>query len=397
MKGNSLTTSLVCLTLLGVAWGQSTSGLPKRELVITGGQFTVETYIDVGAFTAPVFPLDDREWIGTPQLSMLCYSPRVPKETFSMFTHMKDVVYPIIWYYPLDHKLGEWKYEYGDELVCQLWECDGASDGCDPARPNILPNQKAGDDLIGQATLSMGSYQILSSHLLNMTIPSNGKGTTGDQAASFLIECKGCRTLWSKDPSWVNPFTLPPKQEEKSPDVPPVSVPNKDDVEKPNTDNSPLPWREGDTKDGNENDTPESDANNEKKPPSTDEQPVKPFEGPVVPTDPDGEAKKEDDGTQEESSGGSSVLVIVLAVLGALVGLLVIAVLVYYGLKKWGWRRVDPVEDIDAADSKNSKDENVARHLRIRVQRPADADAAIRQHRADGAMAELPWQPYTKH
>lgn len=380
------------LTLLvGVVLGQSSAGLPKRELVITGGQFTAETYIDVGAFTSPVFPLDDREWIGTPQMSMLCYSPRVPLETFSLFTHMKDVVYPIIWYYPLDHKLGEWKYEYGDELICQLWECDGAANGCDPNQPNALPNAKAGDDLLAQATLSMGSYQILSSHLLNMTVPSNGKGKTGDQAASFLVECKGCKTLWSRDPSWVNPFTLPPKEkDEESPDLPPVSVPSK---EKPNSDQSPLPWREGDS-----SKTPGSDSNKapdtgSKEPPAKEEQPVKPFEGPVTPTDPDGQEKK-DGGAEEDSSGGSNVLVIVLAVLGALVGLLVIAVLTYYGMKKCGWRRVDPVVD---EDPKNMKDENVARHLRIRVQRPADADAAIRQHQADGAMAELPWQPYTKH
>lgn len=48
------------ISLLGAVSGQSSAGLPKRELVVTGGQFTAETYIDVGAFTAPVFPLDDR-------------------------------------------------------------------------------------------------------------------------------------------------------------------------------------------------------------------------------------------------------------------------------------------------------------------------------------------------
>lgn len=389
MNRTVLTISLVCLTLLvGVTFGQSSAGLPKRELVITGGQFTADTYIDVGAFTAPVFPLDDREWIGTPQLSMLCYSPRVSKDKFSLFTHMKDVVYPIIWYYPLDHKLGEWKYEYGDEIICQLWECDGASDGCDPERPNILPNAKSGDDLLGQATLSMGSYQILSSHLLNMTVPRNGKGKEGDQAASFLIECKGCKSLWSKDPSWVNPFTLPKEEVPKSPEVPPVSVPAK----KPPS-QSPLPWRQGeeDKKTPEDKVTPDEKPDTGSTPQPTDQ--VEPFEGPVVPTDPDGQDKTQDGSGDDGSSGGSNILVIVLAVLGALIGLLVIAVLVYYGLKKWGWRRVDPIEE----DPKDIKDENVARHLRIRVQRPADADAAIKQHRADGAMAELPWQPHTKH
>lgn len=28
--------------------------------MVTGGQFTIETYIDVGPLSAPVFPLDDR-------------------------------------------------------------------------------------------------------------------------------------------------------------------------------------------------------------------------------------------------------------------------------------------------------------------------------------------------
>jgi hypothetical protein len=373
--------SLLCL--VGVALGQSTQGLPRRELVITGGQFTSESYIDVGAFTAPVFPLDDREWIGTPQLSFLCYSPRVSLDKFHLFTHMKDVVYPIIWYYPLDHKLGEWKYDYGDTLICQLWECDGAADGCDPKKPSVLPNAKAGDDLLGQASLSMGSYQILASHLLNMTVPANGKGKYGDQAASFLIECKGCKNLWSQDPSWVNPFTeVMPEEKQPDPskqvDTPPVTV------ERPQS--SPaLPWRSP---------SQPSPSPPPEKPKEEDATPVEPFEGPVTPTDvkPDGSSDPTDDSS---SGGGSNILAIVLAVLGALVGILVIAVIAFFVMKKCGWRKVEPLEPEDSIQ--NAKDENVARHLRIRVQRPAEADQAIQQHRVDGAMAELPWAPKTKH
>lgn len=345
------------------------------------------------------------EWIGTPQLSMLCYSPRVPIEQFSLFTHMKDVVYPIIWYYPLDHRLGDWKYEYGDTLICQLWECDGAPDGCDPARPNNLPNAKSGDDLMGQATLSMGSYQILGSHLLNMTVPRNGKGNFGDSAASFLIECKGCRELWSKDPSWYNPFTEKPSPVEQSPspspspneqvNVPPVSP-------SPTTTESPLPWR-------NPDDSKKNDPNPKDKVVETGtDKPVESFEGPVIPTkvdtpsDPTTTASPSPDLNQDEkkgqesstsSGGGSNIMVIVLAALGALVGVLVLAVITYVVLKRCGWRKVEPVEDPKPTE----KDENVARHLRIRVQRPAEADAAIRQHQADGALAELPWAPKTKH
>lgn len=344
------------------------------------------------------------EWIGTPQLSMLCYSPRVPIEQFSLFTHMKDVLYPIIWYYPLDHRLGDWKYEYGDTLICQLWECDGAPNGCHPDKPNILPNAKAGDDLIGQATLSMGSYQILASHLLNMTIPRNGKGNFGDPSASFLIECKGCKELWSKDPSWYNPFTERPPPMEPSPspspppneqvDVPPVSP-------SPSETQSPLPWRDPEDKKKDEPDTKDEIV-------ETDEN-VEPFEGPVIPTkldepnDPTSAPPSPDTtntpeqqkGEESESSsgGGSNILVIVLAALGALVGVLVLAGITYMVLKRCGWRRVEPIEEPKPTE----KDENVARHLRIRVQRPAEADAAIRQHQADGALAELPWAPKTKH
>ena len=37
--------------------------------MVTGGQFTIETYIDVGPLSAPVFPLDDRGTFANPRVS----------------------------------------------------------------------------------------------------------------------------------------------------------------------------------------------------------------------------------------------------------------------------------------------------------------------------------------
>ena len=348
------------------------------------------------------------EWVGTPQLSMLCYSPRVSPQKWSLFTHMPSVIYPIIWYYPLEYSLGDWKYEYGDTLVCQLWECDGAKDGCHPDRPLSLPNADAGDDLLGQATLSMGSFQILGSSLLNMTVPRNGKGTFGSQAASFLLECKGCRTLWQRDPSWVNPFTEKAEEEEKpkpSPTPKPSPSPKPDVNDKPKDqvidepdepkqtevpsppptkdqviEASPPPNKE-DPNEESEPENPKVDSFD-----STDPQPTDLPSTEDIPTDIDGE---------ESSSSGSNTLVIVLGALGALVGIVIVAVITYFCLKKCGWRAVHPDQEEEVQTPK--KDEHVARHLRIRVQRPAEADAAMRQHQVDGAMAELPWAPRTAH
>ena len=86
-------------------------------------------------------------------------------------------------------------------------------------------------------------------------------------------------------------------------------------------------------------------------------------------------------------------LVIVLAVVGGLVGALVIAVGTYFILKKCRYRAVEPEE----AFEQNEKDDAVPRHPRIRVARPAEAEAAITAAKGDAAMAELPWVPQTKH
>ena len=376
-----LVTILVATTIIA-----SAQNLPRRELVITGGSFMTEAYIDVGTFTPPVFALDDREWIGTPQMSVLCYSPSVSKDEFEMYTHMEDVVYPVIWYYPLEHTLGTWKYEYGDALICELWECDGAPDGCDPARPNSLPNPKAGDDLLGRANLEMVDFSVLPSHLLNFTVPTDGRGNAGDDAGAFLIQCKGCRETWERDPNYVNPY---PRFQPETPQTPPsdgsIGVPWRDEpaggsvpTTQPTvppvvpTPATPLPWRD-------------------------DDGPVQPFDGPEQ-TDPSGgsldPAEQAASDAEASGGGGGNVLVIVLAVLGGLIGALLLGLATYFILKKCRYRAVEP--DLDERNDQIEKEDAVARHLRIRVARPAEAEAAINAAKGDAALAELPWTPQTK-
>ena len=86
---------------------------------------------------------------------------------------------PYFPYLGLDFKLNPlWSYDKGDVLTCQMWECDGGAAGCNPATPTQLPNAEAGDDLIGQATLSMGAFQVYTdSHALALT---------------FSIQCSTC-------------------------------------------------------------------------------------------------------------------------------------------------------------------------------------------------------------
>lgn len=393
MKPGTLACFLAAL-LVACMVTASAQNLPKRDLVITGGSFVTDAYIDVGAFTPPVFALDDREWIGTPQMSILCYSQSVPKDEFEMHTHMEDVIYPIIWYYPLDHALGSWKYEYGDNLVCELWECDGAPDGCDPARPNALPNPKAGDDLLGRGSLNMAEFSLLASRLLNFTVPADGKGNVGDEAGAFLIQCKGCREAWERDPNYVNPY---PRFQPETPEKPPADestgVPWRDEPAEGSNPTaqptvpptlptvpspipaSPLPWRDEEEDEG-----------------------VQPFDGPEQ-TDASGGSldPAEESASEAESSGGGggNVLVIVLAVIGGIVGALILALATYFILKKCRYRAVEP--ELAERNELSEKEDAVARHLRIRVARPAEAEAAINAAKGDAAIAELPWVPQTKH
>lgn len=332
------------------------------------------------------------EFVSTPQLSMMCFSPKVSKEQWSLFTFMPEVKYPVIWYYPLNYTLGDWKYEYGDTLICQFWECDGGKKGCDPSKPDILPNATAGDDLLGQATLSMGSYQILGSTVLNFTVPWNGKGKRGSEAATFLLECTGCRTLWRSDPSWVNPYDQVPSP---SPPPPPAASPPPVPSPPVKPDNqAKVPPVDPTTPPPQKSQSPPPQQNPAPPPPTAQAPSVEKFDSsqpqPTL-------INPKDNGTDLASnstsqSGTQNILVIVLATLGAIAGVLIAAAITYFGWKRCGWKKVEPEQPPSP-----KKDENVARHLRIRVQRPADADAAIRQHQVGGAMAELPWAPETRH
>lgn len=60
-------------------------------------------------------------------------------------------------YIPLSYSMGTWPLEAGDQLLCELWECDG---GCAPALPATLPSAAAGDDLIGSGTLLMADFRV---------------------------------------------------------------------------------------------------------------------------------------------------------------------------------------------------------------------------------------------
>lgn len=51
--------ALLLLTSTGVVGAQSTSNWPTRNIVLKGGQYLTDKYIDVGPFSIPVLPLDD--------------------------------------------------------------------------------------------------------------------------------------------------------------------------------------------------------------------------------------------------------------------------------------------------------------------------------------------------
>jgi hypothetical protein len=100
-------------------------------------------------------------------------------------------------------------------------------------------------------------------------------------------------------------------------------------------------------------------------------------------------------------------LVIVLAALGGLLGLVLLAIACCAGFRFMRWKAVRPEHAPPRAPAPpaglpakrgGGKARSAAQdeqQLRIRVQRPADADAALRQHRVGGALAELPWAPQT--
>ncbi|KAH7622865.1 hypothetical protein NADE_007734 [Nannochloris sp. 'desiccata'] len=418
----------------------STDNFPKREINITGAQITTDAYIDGGLFARSIFPLDDTLF-DTPEVALLCYSPWVSPKEWSMFAHMPTVDTPIAWYFPLSYSLGNWKYEYGDTAICQLWECDGGPGGCDPNNPSLLPSSDAGDDLLGQASFNLGSFAILGTVFLNMTVPPEGKGTVGAVAGSVLLGCPGCRQLLRDNPSWINPYSAPPPTSNTSPVTtvpsptpPPASPPPASSppppvapppiVAPPPLASPPPPPPPAslpilDSFDG----PPQTEDNAVVVPPieiSPPPSPVAlpppaaspppppppppPVEAPIdqkpeatVPEDSVQQVKEEELLPEEPQpvttakKGTKTTLIIVLSVLGAIIGVLIITA-IGCCLVRRGWKPVHPVVPPPASPQK-AKRKPSNRHLRIRVQRPADAESAMRQHRVDGAIAELPWAP----
>jgi hypothetical protein len=384
----------------------STSNLPTRQLTITGAQISTDAYIDGGLFAQKLFPLDDTLF-ETPEIALLCYSPWVSPQNWSMFAHLPTVDTPIAWYYPLNYNLGEWKYEYGDTAVCQLWECDSGPGGCDPNNPTALPNSAAGDDLLGQASFNLGSFAILGTAFLNMTVPQEGKGRFGADAGSVLLGCPGCRELLRDNPSWVNPYSAPSDTSPVSaspPPAPPVmSTPPP--VASPSPPPSVPPI---DSYDG----PPQTEDPSLVVPPINITPPPAP--SPPIPSPPPVEdgptAPLPKDNTQQDNETElppepqpvtsakkitKTTLVTVLAVLGAIIGIVLLTALGYC-LARRRWKPVQPsVPPPAAAAPQKTKRKPSTRQLRIRVQRPADAESAMRQHRVEGAIAELPWAPKT--
>jgi len=393
----------------------STENLPKREITITSARITTDAYIDGGLFARRIFPLDDTLF-ETPEIALLCYSPWVSPKNWSMFAHMPSVDIPSAWYFPLTYSLGDWPYEYGDTAICQLWECDGGPGGCDPNNPTLLPSSEAGDDLLGQASFNLGSFAILGTVYMNMTVPSDGKGRVGADAGSVWLGCPGCRDLLRENPSWVNPYSAPPPTNNTSPITisPPLASPPSPSP--PSIDSFDGPPQTEDT--GTvvvppvEISPPPPPVASPPKSASPPPPPPPPPPTPppvMTPIDQQPEAPLPEDSIQQVNEvemlpepqpvtttkkATKTTLIIVLSVLGAIIGVLFITALGCCLVRR-GWKPVHPVVPPPTAPQKKPKRKPSNRHLRIRVQKPADAESAMRQHRVDGAIAELPWAPKT--
>lgn len=97
--------------------------------------------------------------------------------------------------------IGSWPLQAGDNLVCELWECDGGVGGCDPAKPSLLPNATAGDDRLGELTLGMDDYAA------QLTLTSSFNTSATNAAAGVMLECDECWQLWrDNNGAWVNPY-----------------------------------------------------------------------------------------------------------------------------------------------------------------------------------------------
>ncbi|KFM28482.1 hypothetical protein F751_5709 [Auxenochlorella protothecoides] len=139
-------------------------------------------------------------------------------------------------YFPMSTLIGSWPLQAGDNLVCELWECDGGVGGCDPAKPSLLPNATAGDDRLGELTLGMDDYAA------QLTLTSSFNTSATNAAAGVMLECDECWQLWrDNNGAWVlAPVPSPPAPQEVTsfdgPDESPSPV-----EQSPATAESPAP------------------------------------------------------------------------------------------------------------------------------------------------------------
>ncbi|KAK2077631.1 hypothetical protein QBZ16_004477 [Prototheca wickerhamii] len=153
--------------------------------------------------TKKVHPLDDiaLSLSASAELAVFCYSTWYKRTEWYLFSHIPSVDLPDIWYYPLTTDMGTWPLQAGDELICELWECDGAETGCDPSRPTAVPDANAGDDYLGLLRLPMSAYKS------DMSITTTFNDTKNAAVATVMLECDGCWATLRNNATWVNPYT----------------------------------------------------------------------------------------------------------------------------------------------------------------------------------------------
>ena len=134
------------------------------------------------------------------------WSPRIRTEYIHIYIILQIIPHspvhlPKHRYYPLTTDMGTWPLQAGDELICELWECDGAETGCDPSRPTAVPDANAGDDYLGLLRLPMSAYKS------DMSITTTFNDTKNAAVATVMLECDGCWATLRNNATWVNPYT----------------------------------------------------------------------------------------------------------------------------------------------------------------------------------------------
>ncbi|KAL4422802.1 hypothetical protein ABPG75_008999 [Micractinium tetrahymenae] len=345
--------------LLGTALGAPPPPPPaalERVLVVGAARVSTTAYLDPGAKFGS---LEDSVLFGyAMELALMCRSTW--GTPWTIFSHLPLVDTPNIWYIPLAVPLGTWPSQQGDTLLCQLWECDGAG-GCDPSAPAALPNATAGDDLLGSALLSMAAFKPDYSYQLDFFL-------NGTQTGSLYMECSNCTAL-------VLAFNGPPDADSTPPVSPgsPTPPPQDGMLALP-----PPPWLLPAPAPGSGT----SDATPPAAPPSLLAPPPPP---PVAPS-PSGLSQ----GIKKASKSARGVLTGVAVV----VGFLVTALLLSLGLCLLRHlRHRGKVADQEQSNGGQGGAPPVPDVLRLRVDKPADADAVMRALGAPAAMVSTPWRP----